>query len=198
MNTKQHHVIISPGLDGRIWGLQMITKNWPKKYQLYPDIVQTIWKDERDLKPKLQKIIDLIDLHHKQDHIVSLVGTSASGSLILNAYLERRDKVHKVINIGGFLRPGSENGIRNFKTRSTASISFYQSVMQFTEREPQLSRSNRKKILTVHPRFGDELVPANCVTISGATNETIFSIEHIASIAASLFFYKPVIQFLKS
>ena len=56
---------------------------------------------------------------------------------------------------------------------------------------------DRKKILTVRPFFGDELVPADTVVIQGALNKTVPMGEHVLSIATALILYRPVIAFLK-
>lgn len=195
---KEHHVIISPGMNGRIGGLKLLTKNWAKKYELYPEVVQTIWKDGKGLEPKLTKILDLIDNFANRGNTVSLIGTSASGSLMLNAFVERKNVVHKVVNIGGFVRPGNGTGMHSFETRSAASKAFRESVLKFEKSEPSLTNQDRRKILTVRPMLGDELVPANTVTINGALNKTVPMIEHVLGIATALIFYNPVIVFLKT
>lgn len=196
--NKKHHVIVSPGMDGRIGGLKLLTRNWPKKYGLSPEVVQTIWKDGKGLEPKLTKILDLIDKFVDKGDTVSLIGTSASGSLMLNAFVERKNVVNKVVNISGFLRPGNGTGMHSFETRSAASKAFRESVLRFEKSEPSLTEQDRCKILTVRPMFGDELVPANTVTINGALNKTVPMIEHILSIATALVLYDPVIVFLKT
>lgn len=195
--SKEHHVIMSPGMDGRIGGIQFVTKNWPEKYGLHPEVVQTVWKDGLGLEPKLSKILALIDSLSNGGKAVSLVGTIASGSLMLNAFAERRDIVNKVVNVGGFLRRGHGTGMHSFETRSVASKAFRESVLRFERLEPSLTEEDRKKILTVRPLLGDELVPAHTVTVDGALNKTVPMGEHILGIATALVLYNPVIAFLK-
>lgn len=194
--SAEHHVIISPGLDGRVGGLKFVTAKWSQKYDLYPEVTQIIWKDKIGLLPKLKKITDKIDQLTNEGHMVSLIGTSASGSLMLNAFLERKSVISRVVNVGGFLRPGNETGLRNFKVRSAASISFRQSVERFEKFEPSLTLPDRKKILTVHPIY-DELVPPDTVTLKGALNEQVPMLEHVFGIALAMVLYDPVIKFLK-
>lgn len=195
--NKEHHIIMSPGMDGKIEGIKFVTRNWAEKYGLHPEVVQTVWKDGQGLEPKLSKILALIDSLSNGGKVVSLVGTSASGSLMLNAFAERRDIVNKVVNVGGFLRQGHGTGMHSFETRSAASKAFRESILRFESLEPSLTEEDRKKILTVRPLLGDELVPAHTVTVSGAHNKTVPMGEHVLGIATALVLYNPVIAFLK-
>ncbi len=195
--SKEHHVIIGPGMDGSTGGIQFLTRNWEKKFGFTAEILQITWKDTEHFAPKLSRILEVVDNHIDDGSLVSLVGCSASGSAMLNAFLERRDSVHKVVNIDGFLRPGKAKGIRSFERRSASSIAFRESVLRFTELEPSLTDEDRKKILTVRPMFGDELVPPDTVVVQGALNRTVPTGEHILGIATALVKHEPVILFLK-
>jgi len=188
-------VIIGPGMDGKIGGLKFITRNWSEKYNLFPEIIQINWKDGRGLKPKLKKVTDLIDSFVRNGDSVSLIGCSASGSLMLNAFVERKDVIQKVINLDGFLRPGNAKGYRSFDKRSAKSVAFRESVLRFEKLEPILTPKDRKKILTVRPLF-DELVPPETVMVRGALNRQIPMVEHVLNIAMALVVYDPVIKFL--
>lgn len=185
-------------MDGRVGGLKFLTRNWAEKYKLSPVVIQTIWKDGKGLEPKLTKILDLIDMFIDKGDTVSLIGTSASGSLMLNAFVERKDVVNKVVNISGFLRQGNGTGLHSFAARTAGSKAFRESVLRFEAREPSLTDQDKKQILTVRPIFGDELVPADTVTIRGALNKTVPMIEHVLSIGTALILYDPVIVFLKT
>lgn len=184
-------------MDGKIGGLELVTKYWPQKYCLYPEVEQIIWKDGIGFAPKLKKITDLIDRLVSNGDTVSLIGTSASGSLMLNAFIERKGVVEKVINVGGFVRPGNRSGQRNFDERSAASIAFRESVLRFASLESILTPEDRKKILTVRPLW-DELVPPETVVIKGALNRQVPMVGHVLGIATAMVLYDPLIMFLKS
>lgn len=194
--TQPHRVLIAPGLDGRVWGIRLVTWNWPTKHGLLPEAIPITWKDNVPLAPKLQTIVDRIDYYSSKGNQVSLIGSSAGGSLMLNAFVERKSIVYKVVNLSGFMRQGRRKGIRSFSRRSAASSAFKESVLRFEKAEPSLTQTDRKKILTVRPQFGDELVPPETVVINGALNTTIPFGEHILSIAAAFILYRPVITFL--
>lgn len=195
--NKEHHVIIGPGLDGRINQLRFITRNWQRKYGLIPEIIPIIWKDNKPFKERLTKITDRIDSLVNKGYLVSLVGCSASGSAMLNAFIERKNVINKVVNLDGFLRPGNSRGFRSFERRTAKSPAFRESVLRFEKLESTLTAKDKRKILTVRPLFGDELVPADTVTIQGALNKTVPMGEHILSIATALVLYRPIIAFLK-
>lgn len=195
--SSEHRVIIGPGMDGKVGNLRFLTRNWRERYNLIPEITQIVWKDGLGLEPKLRKVTDLIDNFVKNGDTVSLVGCSASGSLMLNAFVDRKDVVHKVINLDGFLRPGTAKGFRSFEERGSKSLAFRESVLRFEKLESKLTSEDRKRILTVRPLF-DELVPPETVVIEGALNKQIPMVEHVLSIATALVLYDPVIMFLKS
>ena len=194
--SKEHRVIIGPGLDGRIGGLRWLTRNWQEKYDLRPEVIPIIWKDGNHFAPKLREITDLIDKFSEKGDLVSLVGCSASGSAMLNAFVERKEAIHKVVNNDGFARPGNAKSFRSFSQRSEASQAFRESVLRFAELESTLTAEDRKKILTVRPLW-DELVPPETVVIEGALNTTVPMVEHILGIATALVRYDPVIMFLR-
>lgn len=142
---------------------------------------------EQDFQPKLQKLLKRIDELTKQGINVSLLGTSAGGSAVLNAFYERQNDVLKVINVCGRLRRGS-NIYPTLEEASKNSPSFFQSVLLCEERVQKLDVDIKNKILTIRPLY-DEIVPITTVTIEGATNIQIVSVEHMLSIAAAMTIY---------
>jgi hypothetical protein len=65
------------------------------------------------------------------------------------------------------------------------------------DRERELGKTDRTRIMTVHALLGDELVPAKTTTVDGATNIVVPTPEHIFSITMALtLLSKPLIQFL--
>jgi len=192
----KHTVIIIPGLGDEIRALDFLTEHF-HTHNLEVAVHRIGWKDGTiDFRPKFDRLLKRIDLLSKTSR-VSLVGTSAGGSAALNAFAKRKNVVYKAVNLSGMLRPSKEKGWRSFETRTAMSPQFKQSVTMFTDLEKSLSAGDRKRIMTVYPIFGDELVAPDTATLSGATNIRIPSIEHILSIALALtLFSKPVITFL--
>ncbi len=197
--VKKHFVIIIPGLGDEVGTLQKVTSHW-KKYGLEPVMHSVGWRDgKNEFLPKLARLIVLIDRLAKDGAIVSLVGTSAGGSAALNAFIERRNVIHGVINVCGRLRTGPEKGFRSFQSKTASSPAFAQSVKLVEANEVNLTTRDRQKIMTVRALFGDELVPADTTILVGAYNATVPTPEHVLSIGAALtLFSKPLIAFLKA
>lgn len=194
---KEHRVIIVPGLGDDTGKITWATNHW-RHHSLEPVVYSVGWRDQNiKFQLKLEKLVGLVDKFSKRGSTVSLVGLSAGGSAVLNAFCERKDKVHKVVNICGRVRAGSEKVFRSFETRTKSSPAFAQSVTLFEQREELLTGNDRKKIMTVRALFGDELVPPETTIIKGAYNTAVPTPEHVFSIAMALtLFSGPVIKFL--
>jgi hypothetical protein len=194
---KKHSIIIIPGLGDKTKPVQFLIEHW-KIYGLNPIIYSVGWRDgESQFLPKLYKLLSLIDKLKRNGDTVSLIGTSAGGSAVLNAFFERKNVIHKVINICGRLRTGPIKGFRSFKSKTSSSPTFAQSVILAESREPFLNLNDRKKIMTVRSMFGDELVPPETTNIDGAHNIRVPMIGHVMSIGAALtIFSKPIVEFL--
>lgn len=195
--NKNHSVIFIPGLGDKTGILKILTNHW-KKRGLHLIFHAVGWQDGEDFQPKLNRLLDFVDQLTKNDGRVSIVGTSAGGSAALNAFIKRRNKIHKIINVCGRLRTGPEKGIRSFQTTTTPSRAFAQAVKLAEAQEHTLSKADRKRVMTVRARFGDQLVPAETTFLDGAYNTSIPTAEHMLSIGAALsLFSKPILKFLQ-
>src|SRR3989338_3160596 len=185
-DTKPHKVILVPGLGDDTRFLKWATRNW-EKYGLEPIVHSVGWRDgENSFETKLNRLLNFIDEFVKQGNQVSLVGTSAGGSAVLNAFIERKDSIHKVINVCGRLKVGPTSGFRPFQSKTQTSPAFAESVKLCENGIKSLDESDLKKIMTVHAMFGDELVPSETTIIKGALNTKVPTAEHIISIASAL------------
>lgn len=191
----RRYLIAVPGLgdnrpwqsDFSRWALQRLSKHgleviWhPMK-----------WHDGEEFLPKLKRLTERIDEIVKKGHRVALLGISAGGSAVLNAYWERKNKVERVVSVCGYLR-GAER-IGRFKRTA-----FYQSVKLWEGRVGRLSEEERQRVMTVRPRFGDEIVPVGATTVERARNVQILMGGHLLTIAAALTVYsRQIVDFLKS
>lgn len=193
--SNKHFVIIIPGLGDGVKKMELATNHW-RRYGLEPMVCSMSWRDGEDFKPKLGRLTVLVDNMAKKGY-VSVVGTSAGGSAALNTFLERKNRVHKVVNVCGRLRVGTHDGIHSFEARTASSPAFAQSVARLESRLSELTVKDIAKIMTIHPLFGDELVPSDTTTIEEARNITIPTTEHGLSIAMALtLFSGPLIRFL--
>lgn len=193
--SSENILIIVPGLGGENPYLKKVANSW-SKYGIKTYIHNVNWRDgEKSFKPKLKRLVNQIDELSKKGRI-SLLGTSAGGSAVLNAFNERKSKIHKVVNVCGRLRKGV-NVFPSLNLATITSPSFKESVLVCEKIQKQLTKKDKAKIQTIQSLF-DQTVPISTMTIEGANNEQIFSIGHGLSISLAMTVYsKNIIRFLK-
>lgn len=182
---KVHNVIVLPGLSDDVNNLKLLT-SWWQKLGLKVHVLKVGWHDDSvSFEAILEKILLFVDKLGDKGEKVSIIGISAGGSLALNIFMERPEKIDKCVNICGRLRAG-KHMYRTLERMSMTSKSFRDSVLLLQQREYQIRYNIRRKIMTVTARFGDELVPADTSFLEGAYNTKIPTFEHIISIVFAL------------
>ena len=196
MLSKTHYVFFVPGLGGETSLFRLAVHSW-KRFGFIPIVHDVGWKDgEEKFGPKLEKLLSRIDTIHATGGIISLIGTSAGGSAVLNAFTQRTEKIHRIVNICGRLRAGN-SVYPTLENASLKSNSFKESVMMFETNEPNLTNDERKKIMTIRSLF-DETVPTTTISVRGAQNIQIVSVEHNLSIALEMIVYAgKLVEFLR-
>ena len=194
--SKEHSLIVVPGLGGENQMLKMIVDSW-SKHGINGYIHDAGWRgNEETFQTKLEKLINQVDKLSIKGK-VSLLGTSAGGSAVINTFNERKNKIYKVVNVCGRLRTGFDV-YPTLETASRSSISFKQSVLLCEKVQRSFNEEDRKKVITIRPLF-DKTVPISTMTIVGARNERIISVGHVFSIALAMTLYsKKVINFLNN
>jgi acetyl esterase/lipase len=190
-----HYVIFVPGLGDHTKLLSFVTKRW-SRYGLQPVIYSMKWHDGEGIRPKLDGLLDTIDNLSQNGNKVSLVGCSAGGSAILNAFYERKKIIYKAIAICARLKRGNQSGFCSLDRRSTSSMAFAQSVGLVESYAMGFTASDRDSIMTIRA-IGDELVPADTAIVHGAHNVTIPVLEHSLAIYSALtMFSGSIVSFL--
>ncbi len=194
--AKKHNLVFVPGLGGVTLGFTLVSRLW-KRYGFVVHIHDMGLRDgENTFVPKLKKLVLLIDTLHKHGDLVSLLGTSAGASAVLNAYYERKESIHRVVNVCGRLRSGI-HVYPSLGAASRNSPAFKESVLLFEKRERLFTKIERSKVLTMRALF-DELVPSSTSILRGAINIQIPSVEHVLSIVSALTIYnRPIRAFLR-
>lgn len=183
---SKHYVIVVPGLGDREKLVSVAVKQW-KKYGFTPLVHLAPWKKKEVLSAKLERLVNLVDKLSKKG-TVSLVGISAGGSMVLNAFAKRKKRVHAVVNVCGRLRCGEKVfPSLNFAARKYPA--FRESVLFCDENRHVLTRSDRKKVMTLRGLY-DEAVPSSTTTLKGAVNKRLPTILHSPSIIYALSVYK--------
>lgn len=143
---------------------------------------ETKWKSAENYSNKLKRLVKLIN----SKQVVSLLGTSAGGSLVINAWERSKKRVKKVVIVCGRLKRGSIKGWQGFETQTKSCPAFAESVVNCERIINKLSANDRKLMMTIRAGWGDELVPRETATIDGARNETVPCWGHGLSIGLVL------------
>jgi len=161
----KHSVILIPALKTNSAIFGFITKNWHNKYGLSVHILN-VWNTEKDFPLMLEKVVNKIDELSINGGTVSLLGASGGGNMAINAFIQRKGKVNKVINVCGRMRVGKHTDLDI--SPSDKQLKAYIESIRFLESNiASLSSDDKKKIMTIRPRFGQEFVPVDTVTIDG-------------------------------
>ncbi len=108
--TKEHHVILIPGLGDGERTIEFINNHWNWKPHGFKTIMYPVgWHDGKPFHLKLEKLTQIIQQLHKSKSYVSLIGMKCGGSAAFNAYIANKKDIHRVINVCGRLRKGSSS-----------------------------------------------------------------------------------------
>ncbi len=178
---RTRHVIYIPGLgDGSSHGQDVALRCW-KVYGLIVHYHAVGWSDGELFDRKLKRIIDLIDSLNAPNVTLSLVGTSAGASAVLNAFVKRKTAIASVVCICG--------KIQNPQTISQDTFhhnpAFEGSMKLLSDSLKQLTNLEREKILSIHPLW-DNKVPIMDTLIERTTEATIPTVGHNISIGYAL------------
>lgn len=190
-------VIIVAGLGDNGRELKIASAGW-KKEGLKPIIFLPKWDNNETAKTKLVRLIRVIDVESKKGPVF-LVGISAGASLAMNAFVQRLDKVDKMVSLCGRLRFGWSRGMvkRKLQEDTLKHRAFRESVELLTEKVGLLKREELQRIMTVSAKHGDELIPIGTSKLRGATNTLVPTIGHLISIAAAMtLHFQPIKKFL--
>lgn len=189
MNRQEFELILGPGLSDRV---DLVGGLIPQRLP-YKDAAVNIhfhpapWKtDPDDLYPKLDGLVDKIDSLNGAN--IVLVGISGSGSLMLNGFAERNNKVSKVITVCSRLREG-RGDFPPLYLSAKKSAAFFESVLLAQTNAATFTEEEKAKFLTISAAW-DEMVPPSTSTLEGATNIKIPVPEHAMAIAVALTVYR--------
>jgi predicted alpha/beta hydrolase family esterase len=189
---KMHHVIYVPGLgDAKPQGQQLVTELW-RPLGVRGHYVPMHWAVDEPWQTKLERLLQAIDELSKSG-TVSLVGTSAGASAVLQAYERRRTTVAGVVCICGKI-----NNVEAVNPDYyTENPSFKDALAWLQKALPKLSAADCAHILSIHPLW-DGVVPVQDTVIPGAQERTILAAGHAFSIFVTLVFGAPsFMRFLK-
>lgn len=192
---EKPRILIFPGLGDNVKQTLCLTRNWESKFGVSVRVSSVCWKNTNEsLDEKLESGNTLINENLKTVSVLFLMGLSGGGSFAYNLFCQRLDQIPKMINVCGRMRRG-ENVYPTLDQAAGKKMAFRDSVL-VAEKNERLNLDNNHRVMTIRPRFGDEVVPPSSVTLEGARNIQIPTTEHILSIYYALWFPHQMIQFL--
>lgn len=170
-----------PGLgDAKAFMQPNVLRAW-RLYGLHVHYFPLGWADKEAFEPKLKRILSKIDELTAQDKKVALIGISAGASAVINAYVERKDKISSLVYICGKIQNPQTVHERTFQQNPA----FKDSMKMLENSLGQLSESDKQKMLSMRP-ISDSTVPVADTKLHGVREKVIFSFGHLLSIAVAI------------
>lgn len=186
-------IIYVPGLGGSNVSIQgRIIGMW-RLFGVRPVLVQMLWEEHDSWTDKLQRLIDKIDELTMDGQKISLIGASAGGSAVINAYSMRQSVVIGCVLLSAKVNNPNSIG-RHYHDKYPA---LKESVDACVESLAKLNSSNRSKIMSRYAYY-DPIVSSSDSIIPGGKNKRIMTFGHSFSIGFQLIFGAPsFLRFLK-
>jgi pimeloyl-ACP methyl ester carboxylesterase len=190
---QQRHVIYIPGIGDNIYHVQSAAIRFWRLYGVHGHCYEMPWAGSEEYDPKMGRLLDKIDSLKSQGHTVSLIGASAGASAVLNAFVERKDKISGLIYICAKIN-GPDSVSRQTYDRNPA---FKTSMDKLQVNLSKINTTDKKYMLSVYSS-SDKVVPYRATVISGVKEKRLSFLSHAATIIYSITFLAPtLLHFLK-
>jgi hypothetical protein len=191
---KQHHLIYVPGILDDIYFSQSTPLRTWRLYGLRAHIHEMPWAGPDAYEPKLERLVAKIDKYADQGHKVSLLGASAGASAVLNAYVERRDKITSLAYICGKINDPERVSPKLYQR----NWAFKDSLYRLQKNLRELTPGDKAKMRSYYSP-ADKTVAHDQTVIPGVSEEKLPSLGHATAILYSLSFgAHRLAKFLKS
>jgi pimeloyl-ACP methyl ester carboxylesterase len=172
------YIIVIPGLFPRKKFFNKLV-NHGQKESIQGEIFWVNWYSRKDDYSTIQeKLLKRIDELREKNFRIFLIGTSAGGTLALNAFTKRNKEIHRMVFI---CSPMSDENSLTLTIGKKISPLFRESLETCKKQKDLINELERKNILVVIPHR-DELVPVPAMRIDGAKTLKINTNEHFMSI----------------
>ena len=192
--SKRLHVIYVPGVGDSDPEFQRWAVNLWKWWGVDSELFQINWAENAKWEARLRSLLSRIDELKAEEKSVALVGASAGGSAVVNAYAARKTDITGVVTLCAKLKNPSDVGpkYRDANPPLIASVTASDRALSAFEAE------DRARILT-RRAFYDEVVTTKSDSIvEGARNQISPTPFHALTIGLQLIFGAPgFLRFLK-
>jgi hypothetical protein len=173
--------IYVPGLGDQSPRLQATTVFLWRLHGMRGVLVPMHWAVVEPFEKKLDRLLYVIDQYTREGYEVSLVGSSAGATAILNAFDQRKEKIYRLICICGKIHHPETVSSQLYAQNPAfkESIQYVQTVIR------RLSVDDRARILCVLPH-ADTYVPVEDSRIKGTFEKVLPISGHAVSIGYAL------------
>jgi hypothetical protein len=185
--------------DGATTAKDHIVHWWWKQKGLSIEHAHINWYDGKSFEDKLQVVSQKVDEMLSDFGCVAIIGSSAGGSMALNAFSHLKTRNVCAVIAHGRLRAGNYDNRNSMHHRAhldtpRPSQSFYDSVIH-AEQEviPSLS-DDEKKGLLVLSQLTDLVVPLECMGIEGVEEHRSIAFGHSGGFVAHLLADRDIIS----
>jgi pimeloyl-ACP methyl ester carboxylesterase len=190
----QHHVIYVPGIRDDVYKIQStLIKLW-RIYGVHGHCHEIPWFGQEDYKSKVQRLLDEIDEYADAGYKVSLIGASAGASAVLNAYVERKEKISGLIYIVAKINGPDTVSKRTYQVNPAFKTSMYllqDNLKRIYDTDKSIMRSYYSPV--------DKVIPYKATVIMGVEEKALPKLRHGFAIIYSLSLgVRPILNFLKS
>ena len=185
--------------DGRSSLLDIIIDTWWRFKGKRLERFSVNWYSARNIDDLTSAVVRKIELlSNKSSHVV-VIGSSAGGSLAINALCtSNKRNLYAVVSRGrlkrGIFRPSDTSSLEN---RSRKSKAFHDSVIKAEHNINQIKKKKKKRILLLLP-LTDRIVPIDTMLIDGVTTHTSIAFGHyggyLAHMIADIALMEKVVQ----
>ncbi|HSW81133.1 MAG TPA: hypothetical protein VLG40_01935 [Candidatus Saccharimonas sp.] len=190
--TAKHHIIYIPGLgDKRVnkLGQKLLIRLWRHRFRVSAECFIVGWADQKStLQSKLDQVHQKIIEAKQRGYIVSLVASSAGGSLAINALARHHNDIHRTAIICGALASADKVAPEVYKLNPM----FKESMVALPASFKKLTPHMRHNILSVKP-LHDSIVNPKYQSIKDAPVLQMPTSGHIYSIVIALTRYSRAI-----
>ncbi len=193
MRTTRH-IIYIPGLGNSGFGCMLLRlRLGHQKFAFH--ILRMYWGDGGTFESKLNKTLQKVDELTQNGDKVSIVGSSAGGTMAANAFLKLPDKIERVITISSPLTTGGQTRPRLERTDHGIPV-VKAALAELDAASERLTPTQRSNVMIMRP-FYDQVVPTASMFLKGAHIKTFFGFMHFLNLViAQLFYARDIADFL--
>ena len=192
--SKRLHVIYVPGVGDSDPEFQRWAVNLWKWWGVDSELFQINWAENAKWEARLRSLLSRIDELKAEGKSVALVGASAGGSAVVNAYAARKTDITGVVTLCAKLKNPGDIGpkYRNANPPLIASVTDSDKALLAFDAE------DRARILTRRALYDEVVTTKTDSIVEGARNQISPTPFHALTIGLQLLFGAPgFLRFLK-